>query len=92
MSVSLGVATFLIGGLPLSFTFSSELYFICIFVLFNPLTESFLCWYSESRIAYLSTVGTGLLLGAALGIIIPECVKYMVPSYCFVMLNRLLVL
>ncbi|KAH8114531.1 Zinc/iron permease [Phellopilus nigrolimitatus] len=28
--------------------------------------------FSRARIAYLSTVGTGLLLGAALGIIIPE--------------------
>ena len=28
--------------------------------------------FSRTRIAYLSTVGTGLLLGAALGIIIPE--------------------
>lgn len=32
--------------------------------------------FSKNKIVYLSTVGTGLLLGAALGIIIPEYVPF----------------
>ena len=32
--------------------------------------------FSRNKIVYLSTVGTGLLLGAALGIIIPEYVPF----------------
>lgn len=39
---------------------------------------------TESSLAALSAVGTGLLLGAALGVIIPECVpvRYLVASLC----------
>lgn len=51
MSFLLGVGSFSIGMLPLSFVFS------------------------KSHLAKLSTLGTGLLLGAALGVIIPEGIE-----------------
>ncbi|KAH8082019.1 Zinc/iron permease [Cristinia sonorae] len=54
MSALLGVASFAIGFLPLSFTFS------------------------KPTLAMLTTFGTGLLLGAALGVIIPEGVETVV--------------
>lgn len=51
MSAILGGATFAVGMLPLSFTFS------------------------KSHLDRLSVLGTGLLLGAALGVIIPEGIE-----------------
>jgi len=51
MSILLGVGSFSVGMLPLSFVFS------------------------KSHLAMLSTLGTGLLLGAALGVIIPEGIE-----------------
>jgi len=51
MSAILGVATFGVGMLPLSFTFS------------------------KGHLERLSVLGTGLLLGAALGVIIPEGIE-----------------
>ncbi|KAH9949833.1 Zinc/iron permease [Amylocystis lapponica] len=56
MSALLGAASFCVGILPLSFTFSS------------------------SALARLSTFGTGLLLGAALGVIIPEGIETLVSA------------
>ncbi|KIM89528.1 hypothetical protein PILCRDRAFT_85118 [Piloderma croceum F 1598] len=51
MSFLLGIGSFSVGMLPLSFVFS------------------------KSHLAKLSTFGTGLLLGAALGVIIPEGIE-----------------
>jgi zinc transporter 9 len=51
MSAALGVATFCVGMLPLSFAFSKD------------------------HLERLSVLGTGLLLGAALGVIIPEGIE-----------------
>ncbi|KAI0087058.1 Zinc/iron permease [Irpex rosettiformis] len=51
MSTLLGGGSFLVGILPLSFTFS------------------------KTAIAHLSSVGAGLLLGTALGVIIPEGIE-----------------
>ncbi|KAI0926658.1 hypothetical protein AcV5_007387 [Taiwanofungus camphoratus] len=56
MSILLGVASFGVGVLPLSFTFS------------------------KSALARLSSFGTGLLIGAALGIIIPEGIETLASS------------
>jgi len=56
MSALLGVGSFAIGMLPLSFTFS------------------------RPTLAKLTTFGTGLLLGAALGVIIPEGVETLAES------------
>lgn len=68
MSAMLGATSFGIGMLPLFFTFSS----MDCFSLDKRTAILTKC--VEARIAYISTLGTGLLLGAALGIIIPECV------------------
>ncbi|KAG8755807.1 hypothetical protein FRC14_003635 [Serendipita sp. 396] len=48
LSGALALSCFIVGNLPLTFSFS------------------------RSRVAYLSTLGIGLLLGAGLGVIIPE--------------------
>ena len=72
MSASLGVASFGIGQLPLFFTFSSEQSPIHLPPDDDSLTSEKLEWTPGLHISYLSTLGTGLLLGAALGIIIPE--------------------
>ena len=72
MAAALGATSFGIGCLPLFFTFSSE--------SLQPQPKISLQTtdtkknYEEERIMYLSTLGTGLLIGAALGIIIPEYV------------------
>ena len=66
LSLVLGVSSFTVGILPLSFMLSSES------VLF--VTErAFICLSAKRRLQ-LSTFGNGLLLGAALGVIIPESV------------------
>ena len=75
MSAVLGISTFAIGMLPLLYAFSSSssrsvkdllqyIYYIEI----------------ESHLERLSALGTGLLLGAALGVIIPEYVQLRVFS------------
>ena len=50
MSTLLGLGSFAVAQLPLSFAFSNL------------------------AITHLSNFGTGLLLGAALGVVLPECV------------------
>ena len=64
MAASLGVASFVVGMLPLLYLFSSMLaiFFICVHSYFSL----------ERRLDHLSALGTGLLLGTALGVIIPE--------------------
>ncbi|KAF9496526.1 Zinc/iron permease [Pleurotus eryngii] len=57
MSVVLGLGSFLVGILPLSFAFS------------------------KLHVSMLSTLGTGLLIGTALGVIIPEGVEAVVSSH-----------
>ncbi|KAF4577075.1 Zinc transporter ZIP9 [Pleurotus pulmonarius] len=57
MSLVLGLGSFLVGILPLSFAFS------------------------KLHISMLSTLGTGLLVGTALGVIIPEGVEAVVSSH-----------
>jgi len=57
MSLLLGLGSFSVGMLPLSFVFS------------------------KSHLAKLSTLGTGLLLGAALGVIIPEGIEALAASH-----------
>ena len=68
LSLILGVSSFTVGVLPLSpqFETSSE---SVPFVKGQPLTH-----LSEKRRLQLSTFGNGLLLGAALGVVIPESV------------------
>lgn len=66
MSAILGGSTFAVGMLPLSYAFSSmpPSYSLAVRI---KLTS-----YSGSHLERLATLGTGLLLGAALGVIIPE--------------------
>jgi zinc transporter 9 len=73
MALALGALSFGIGILPLSFAFSRK-------------TAGTACSYRcahagnmlGAHVAKLSTFGTGLLLGAALGVIIPESVPDLV--------------
>ena len=67
MAAFLGVASFVVGMLPLLYMFSSML--PNIFHLHALLFLSL-----EHRLDHLSALGTGLLLGTALGVIIPEYV------------------
>ena len=68
MSTLLGLGSFSVGILPLFCNFSSTLSF--------SLDGAILKEHVESHLAKLSTLGTGLLLGAALGVIIPEYVHH----------------
>jgi zinc transporter 9 len=74
MSAVLGVSTFAIGMLPLSYAFSSW--------SSSPVTNEQYAYYTEieSHLERLSALGTGILLGAALGVIIPEYVQPRVSS------------
>lgn len=76
MSALLGAASFGIGILPLSFSFSStssRIQSINLIQIVHSL---------EPTLAKLTTFGTGLLLGAALGVIIPECVRRPLSLFC----------
>lgn len=65
MSFLLAVCSFGVGVLPLCFVFSSKYsYFESPFRIPNAT--------SGTRLAKLSSLGTGLLIGTALGVIIPE--------------------
>lgn len=72
MSTALAVASFVVGQLPLFFTFSSDPSSIILPDDNDDLTNAKTKCCSGMGIAYLSALGTGLLLGAAMGIIIPE--------------------
>ena len=68
MSAVLAVSTFGIGMLPLLYAFSS--------LSSSSVTSEQHVYYTEieSHLERLSALGTGLLLGVALGVIIPEYV------------------
>ena len=68
MSAVLAVSTFAIGMLPLLYAFSSS--------SSRSVTSEQYIYYIEieSHLERLSALGTGLLLGVALGVIIPEYV------------------
>lgn len=66
MSACLGIGSFAVGMLPLSFVFSSA----CD--IDSQALNMLIKVHLESHLTKLSTLGTGLLLGAALGVIIPE--------------------
>ena len=70
MAALLGAASFGAGMLPLSFAFSSE------YACFSQRRPVHNAHPAESALAALSSFGTGLLLGAALGVVIPEYVLY----------------
>lgn len=89
MSIALGVASFGVGQLPLFFSFSSDHSTISLPDDDDSLTSEKFKWLPGARIAYLSTLGTGLLLGAALGIIIPEYVKCFISTSEVEMLKSL---
>lgn len=69
MSGLLGFGSFGVGILPLSFNFSSLCSIICVRSISSLIDMAHL----ESSLDKFSTLGTGLLLGTALGVIIPEC-------------------
>jgi len=71
MSAVLAAACYGVGTLPLSFSFSSMFPHD---IRRKRIFTSFL----ESHLQRLSVLGTGLLLGAALGVIIPE---YILPLW-----------
>ena len=74
MSAVLGVSTFAIGMLPLLYAFSSS--------SSTSVANEQYVYYTEieSHLERLSALGTGLLLGVALGVIIPEYVPLRVFS------------
>ena len=75
MSAVLGVSTFAIGMLPLLYAFSSSSSRFAA-------NEQYVYYAEiESHLERLSALGTGLLLGAALGVIIPEYVQPRVFSF-----------
>ncbi|KAG6813574.1 hypothetical protein H0H92_009618 [Tricholoma furcatifolium] len=71
MSALLGATSFAFGMLPLSIAFSSMHIFLAIR---NEVLKGFLD-STETHLDRLLAVGTGLLLGAALGVIIPEGIE-----------------
>lgn len=75
MATLLGAASFAIGMVPLFSKVSSEHQPISLETEEPKDSNNGLFALTGTRVAYLSTLGTGLLLGAALGIIIPEFVK-----------------
>jgi zinc transporter 9 len=68
MCTLLGGASFGLGLLPLVFTFSSTSTSPSPQLHTNIIT-------TETRVAQISTIGTGLLLGAAMGVVIPEGIE-----------------
>ena len=76
LSALLGLTSFGIGILSLSFTFSGEQSYEAPGQLRSCLTS-----IKGAHMSKLSSLGTGLLLGAALGVIIPEYVRELF-CYC----------
>lgn len=72
MAALLGASSFGFGILPLSFAFSSQCQVLRYNYKLNSGGKSL-----ENHLERLSALGTGLLLGAALGVIIPECVLHL---------------